>query len=58
MRLIYYGRNSKLRKVYVQIPGLLMVGVDIGKGSHSACFGTKTGAVRGQVRLCPQPGRL
>jgi transposase len=45
MRLKDYGRNSKLRKVYVQSPGVLMVGVDIGKASHSACFGTKTGTV-------------
>ena len=45
MRFKDYGRKSKLRKAYVQSPGLLMVGVDIGKASHSACFGTKTGAV-------------
>ena len=41
MRFKDYGRNSKLRKVYVQTPGLLMVGVDIGKNCHTACFGTQ-----------------
>ncbi len=36
MRLKNYGRNFKLREVYVQTPGLLMVGVDIGKSCHTA----------------------
>ena len=45
MRLKDYGRNSKLRKVYVQTLRLLLVGVDIGKSSHSACFGTQAGTV-------------
>jgi transposase len=40
MRFKDYGRNPKLRKVYVQSEGLLLVGVDIGKASHTACFGT------------------
>jgi transposase len=45
VRLKDYGRNPNHRKVYVQSKGLLMIGVDIGKSSHSACFGTKTGTV-------------
>ena len=40
MRFKDYGRNPKLRKVYVQTEGLLIVGVDIGKAKHTACFGT------------------
>lgn len=41
MRFKDYGRNSRLRKAYVQTKGLLMVGVDIGKSKHTACFGTQ-----------------
>lgn len=38
MRLKDYGRNFKLRKIYVQTSGLLMGGVDIGKSCHMACM--------------------
>jgi hypothetical protein len=41
MRLKDYGRKSGLRKEFVQNPNLLTIGVDISKGSHSACFGTR-----------------
>jgi transposase len=40
MRFKDYGRNPKLRKPFVQSEGLLIVGVDIGKSKHTACFGT------------------
>ena len=42
MRLKEYGRNPKTRKVYIQQPGLLIVGVDVSKAKHSACIGTQT----------------
>lgn len=42
MRLKDYGRKPKLRKEFVNNPMLLIVGVDIGKSSHSACFGTNS----------------
>ena len=42
MRLKDYGRKPALRKEFVQNPALLTIGVDISKGSHSACFGTKS----------------
>lgn len=42
MRLKDYGRKPALRKEFVQNPELLTIGVDISKGSHSACFGTKS----------------
>jgi transposase len=42
MRLKEYGRNAKTRKVYIQQPGLLIVGVDVSKAKHSACVGTQT----------------
>jgi transposase len=42
MRLNEYGRNPKTRKVYIQQPGLLLVGVDVSKAKHSACIGTQT----------------
>lgn len=41
MRFKDYGRNPKLRKAYVLTPALLMIGVDIGKAKHTACFGTQ-----------------
>jgi hypothetical protein len=41
MRLKEYGRNPKTRKVYIQQPGLLIVGVDVSKAKHSACIGTQ-----------------
>lgn len=42
MRLKDYGRNPRLRKEFVQNPELLTIGVDISKGTHSACFGMKS----------------
>jgi len=42
MRLKDYGRKPKLRKEFVNNPKLLIVGVDIGRSSHSACFGTNS----------------
>jgi transposase len=42
MRLKEYGRNPNKRKVYIQQPGLLLVGVDVSKAKHSACIGTQT----------------
>lgn len=41
MRFKDYGRNPKLRKVFVESERLLIVGVDIGKASHTACLGTR-----------------
>ncbi len=35
MRLKEYGRNAKTRKVYIQQPGLLIVGVDASKAKKS-----------------------
>jgi hypothetical protein len=42
MRLKEYGRNPKMRKVYIQQPGLLLVGVDVSKAKHSVCIDTQT----------------
>jgi hypothetical protein len=42
MRLKDYARNPEKRKVYVQQPGLLLIGVDIIKTKHDACIGIKT----------------
>jgi Transposase len=42
MRLKEYGRNPKMRKVYIQQPGLLLVGGDVSKAKPSACIGTQT----------------
>ena len=42
MRLKEYGRNPKRRKVYMQQPGLLLVGIDVSKAKQSACIGTQT----------------
>jgi transposase len=42
MRLKEYGRNPNKRKVYIQQPGLLLVGVDVSKAKHSACIGSQT----------------
>jgi transposase len=42
MRLKDYGRKPTLRKEFVQNPELLTIGIDIGKSSHSACFGTNS----------------
>jgi len=42
MRLKEYGRTPKTRKVSMQQPGLLIVGVDVSKAKHSACIGTQT----------------
>jgi len=38
-----YGCNFKLCKACVQTPGLLMVGVDIGKSCYTTCFGIQHG---------------
>jgi len=46
MRLKDYGRNPQKRKAYVQQKGLLMVGVDISKNKHDACFGTMDTNIR------------
>jgi transposase len=40
MRLKDYGRKQTQRKEFVQNPKLLIIGIDISKNSHSACFGT------------------
>ncbi|MBL0715634.1 MAG: hypothetical protein JJV98_18245 [Desulfosarcina sp.] len=45
MRFKDYGRKPKLRKVYVQSKGLLIVAVDIGKTTHTACFGTQKAVI-------------
>jgi len=39
MRIKDYGRNHQKRKLYVQQPDLLLVGVDVSKAKHDACFG-------------------
>lgn len=39
MRLKDYGRNHQKRKLYVQQPDLLLVGVDVSKAKHDASFG-------------------
>jgi transposase len=39
MRLKDYGRNHQKRKLYIQQTDLLLVGVDISKAKHDACFG-------------------
>lgn len=42
MRLKDYGRKPRLRKEFVQNPELLIIGIDVSKRSHSACFGTNS----------------
>ncbi len=39
MRIKDYGRNHQKRKLYVQQTDLLLVGVDVSKAKHDACFG-------------------
>ena len=51
MRLKDCGRNFNLRKVYLQTPGLLMIGIDIGKSCHAACFGTQNGVLAKQFEF-------
>lgn len=38
MRIKDYGRNHQKRKLYVQQTDLLLVGVDVSKAKHDACF--------------------
>ena len=38
MRLKDYGRNQQKRKQFVNQPDLLLVGVDVSKSKHDACF--------------------
>ena len=42
MRLQEYGRNPNRRKVSMQQPGLLLVGIDVSTAKHRACLGTQT----------------
>lgn len=49
MRLKDYGRNPTKRKVYVQQPSLLLIGVDISKAKHDACIGTKNGTIQRKI---------
>lgn len=44
MRLKDYGRNQQKRKLYVQQSDLLLVGVDVSKQKHDACFGNTLNA--------------
>jgi len=46
MRLKDYARNLEKRKVYVQQPGLLLIGVDISKTKHDACIGIKNEVIQ------------
>jgi transposase len=39
MRIKDYGRNHQKRKLYVHQTDLLLVGVDVSKAKHDACFG-------------------
>lgn len=39
MRIKDYGRNPQKRKLYVQQTDLLLIGVDVSKAKHDACFG-------------------
>ena len=47
MRFKDYGPNPKLRKAFVQTKGMLIVGIDIGKAKHMACFGTQHKIISG-----------
>jgi hypothetical protein len=54
MRLQEYARDPKRRKVYVQQPHLLLVGVDVNTAKHDACIGTQQGLLP-QAHLHPLP---
>ncbi|MCJ7538371.1 MAG: transposase [Desulfobacterales bacterium] len=49
MRLKDYGRNPIKRKVYIQQPGLLLIGIDISKAKHDVYIGTQNGIIQRKI---------